>query len=106
MHLDKLLSWDEIRESGEKVSENGDYQAPRLPESEYWMPEEHDVYAKVKILELSETGEYLPVEIEQQQSRSRNIPTSSRSTKKDNDQLVLLIQRVTTVEGDQIFVCW
>ena len=65
MHLDKLLSWDDIRESGETNLENGNGQASRLPESEYWMQEEHDVYAKVKILELSETGEYLPVEIEQ-----------------------------------------
>lgn len=65
MHLDRLLSWDEIREAGEKVSTKGDAQTARLPESEYWMQEEHDVYAKIKILELSETGEYLPVEIEQ-----------------------------------------
>ena len=65
MHLDRLLSWDEIRETGEDVSLNGHTQTARLPESEYWMQEEHDVYAKIKILELSETGEYLPVEIEQ-----------------------------------------
>lgn len=65
MHLDRLLSWDEIRETGEDVSLNGHAPQARLPESEYWMQEEHDVYAKVKILELSETGEYLPVEIEQ-----------------------------------------
>lgn len=66
MHLDRLLSWDEIREMGEDVSSNGHAQTVRLPESEYWMQEEHDVYAKIKILELSETGEYLPVEIDQQ----------------------------------------
>ena len=65
MHLDRLLSWDEIRETGDDVSLTDHAQAARLPESEYWMQEEHDVYAKVKILELSETGEYLPVEIEQ-----------------------------------------
>ena len=65
MHLDRLLSWDEMRETGEDVSLNGHAQTARLPESEYWMQEEHDVYAKIKILELSETGEYLPVEIEQ-----------------------------------------
>ena len=65
MHLDRLLSWDEIRETVEDVSLNGHAPQARLPESEYWMQEEHDVYAKVKILELSETGEYLPVEIEQ-----------------------------------------
>lgn len=65
MHLDRLLSWDEIRETGEDVSSKVHAQTARLPESEYWMQEEHDVYAKIKILELSETGEYLPVEIEQ-----------------------------------------
>ena len=65
MHLDRLLSWDEIRETGEDLSLNGHAQTARLPESEYWIQEEHDAYAKIKILELSETGEYLPVEIEQ-----------------------------------------
>ena len=65
MHLDKLLSWDDIRETGQESQGMSNGQASRLPESEYWMQEEHDVYAKVKILELSETGEYLPVEIEQ-----------------------------------------
>ena len=65
MHLDRLLSWDEIRETGDDVPVTDQAQTARLPESEYWMQEEHDVYAKIKILELSETGEYLPVEIEQ-----------------------------------------
>lgn len=65
MHLDKLLSWDEIRESCEKCLDDVAPTTARLPESEYWMQEEHDAYAKVKILELSETGEYLPVEIDQ-----------------------------------------
>lgn len=65
MHLDKLLSWDEIRETDSKKEEVEEPKASRLPESEYWIPEEHDVYAKVKILEMSEQGEYLPVDIEQ-----------------------------------------
>lgn len=65
LHLDRLLSWDEIQETSEDASSNGHAQTARLPESEYWMQEEHDVYAKIKILELSETGEYLPVEIDQ-----------------------------------------
>ena len=64
MHLDKLLSWDDIRETEGDV-EKSKIQTPRLPETEYWTPEEHDVYAKVKILEMAESGEYLPVEIEQ-----------------------------------------
>ena len=65
MHLDKLLSWDEIRESSLKDDKRVTPIAPRLPESEFWTQEEHDVYAKVKILEMSETGEYLAAEIEQ-----------------------------------------
>ncbi len=65
MHLDRLLSWDDIRENSEECLENVASRTARLPESEYWTREEHDVYAKIKILELSETGEYLPVEIEQ-----------------------------------------
>ena len=64
MHLDKLLSWDDLRETGQE-SEKTNIPASRLPETEYWMQEEHDVYAKIKILEMSETGEYLPAEIEQ-----------------------------------------
>ena len=66
MHLDKILSWDEIREIDSRNEEKEERQAPRLPESEYWISEEHDVFAKAKILEMSETGEYRPVEIEQQ----------------------------------------
>ena len=66
MHLDKLLSWDDIRENEHNTEKRHFPQASRLPEKEYWMQEEHDVFAKVKILEMSETGEYLPVEIEQQ----------------------------------------
>ena len=65
MHLDKLLSWDEIRTNEQEAAKRSTPAAPRLSEKEYWMQEEHDVFAKVKILEMSETGDYLPVEIEQ-----------------------------------------
>ncbi|KAL9633765.1 MAG: hypothetical protein Q9164_004504, partial [Protoblastenia rupestris] len=65
MHLDKLLSWDAIRENEQDTEKDCSPAAPRLPEKEYWMQEEHDVFAKVKILEMSEAGQYLPVEIEQ-----------------------------------------
>ena len=64
MHLDKLLSWDEIREDGQNVSQQTPI-TPRVPEKEYWVEEEHDVFAKIKVLEMSESGEYIPVEIEQ-----------------------------------------
>ncbi|KAL8738477.1 MAG: hypothetical protein Q9181_000733 [Wetmoreana brouardii] len=69
MHLDKLLSWDEIREPNEddaaKRIQNENEQGARIPESEYFRQESHDVFAKVKILEMSEAGEYLPVDVEQ-----------------------------------------
>ncbi|OAL35952.1 hypothetical protein AYO20_04858 [Fonsecaea nubica] len=60
-HLDKLISWDELRE----MNENPPDQQPshRLPESEYSVEERHDVFAKVQILELAENGQYMPVEV-------------------------------------------
>ncbi|KAL8870219.1 MAG: hypothetical protein Q9174_003687, partial [Haloplaca sp. 1 TL-2023] len=67
LHMDKLLSWDEIRESSErsnaKRKQNG--QEARIPESDYFRQEPHDVFAKVKILEMSEAGDYVPVDVEQ-----------------------------------------
>lgn len=66
MHLDKLRSWDEIRQSSEDDALNDSKSSQgRMPESEYYVPEVHDVFAKAKILELSESGEYLAVEAEQ-----------------------------------------
>jgi kinesin family protein 1 len=63
MHLDRLLSWDEIHESGETSSANS--QVHRLPESEYHSEDRHDVFAKIQILELAENGQYMPVEVVQ-----------------------------------------
>src|SRR5436853_3323638 len=37
----------------------------RLAESQFFTEEKHDVFARVQILELAETGEYLPVEVVQ-----------------------------------------
>ncbi|KAL8717238.1 MAG: hypothetical protein Q9225_005502 [Loekoesia sp. 1 TL-2023] len=67
MHMEKLLSWDEIRESTMKdaVERMPKDHGARIPENEYFQQETHDVFAKVKILEMSEAGEYLPVEVEQ-----------------------------------------
>lgn len=66
MHLDKLLSWDEMREAGDPPGvERGRQKQARIPETEYFTQEQHDVFAKARILELSESGEYLPVEVEQ-----------------------------------------
>ncbi|KAL8839989.1 MAG: hypothetical protein Q9170_001531 [Blastenia crenularia] len=67
LHIDKLLSWDEIRESSEKdvVERMQEEHGARIPESEYFRQEPHDIFAKLKILEMSEAGEYVPVEVEQ-----------------------------------------
>lgn len=69
MHLDKLVSWDEMRESNELGFERGRQRTrARIPENEYYVQEQHDVFTKTKILELSESGEYIPVEVEQTDS--------------------------------------
>ncbi|EEH43801.2 uncharacterized protein PADG_00090 [Paracoccidioides brasiliensis Pb18] len=66
MHLDKLLSWDEMRDSPEEPPQKR--KTPRIPESEFYQEERHDVFVRVQILELSENGEYLPVEVVQSNS--------------------------------------
>lgn len=60
MHLDKLTSWDELREMMDRPMVQPE--AHRLPESEYNPEERHDVFVKVQILELAENGQYMPVE--------------------------------------------
>lgn len=61
MHLDKLLSWDDIRDS----SAHPKSRSPRLPEHEFYSEERHDVFARVQVLEIGEEGEYTPVEVVQ-----------------------------------------
>lgn len=63
MHLDKLLSWDDMRDSAEQGP--GDQKAPRIAETEYFSEERHDVFARVQVSEMTETGEYRPVEVVQ-----------------------------------------
>lgn len=64
MHLDKLLSWDDIRDPAEQPRQKSKNQA-RLAEREFHTEEVHDVFARVQILELSETAQYVPVEVVQ-----------------------------------------
>ena len=69
MHLDKLLSWDDMREASTDTATTKKKPAKaRLSEREYYVDEEHDVFAKLQIMEMSETGEYQPVEVEQTNS--------------------------------------
>ncbi|KAJ9656995.1 hypothetical protein H2198_004595 [Neophaeococcomyces mojaviensis] len=60
MHLDKLISWDELREMAEHPPVQTT--TSRLPESEFSVEERHDVFAKTQVLELAENGQYMPVE--------------------------------------------
>jgi len=66
MHLDKLLSWDDIRDSSARPKRPGlGKNHSRLPEHEYYTEERHDVFARVQVLEIGEDGEYAPVEVVQ-----------------------------------------
>lgn len=63
MHLEKLISWDDMRDH--KSISPKKKRGARLNETEFYTEERHDVFSRVQILELSETGEYLPVEVVQ-----------------------------------------
>lgn len=58
MHLDKLTSWDDMRDGA-----SGGQQ--RLSESQFLTPEKHDLLSRLQLLELGEDGEYRPVEVTQ-----------------------------------------
>ncbi|KAK0739897.1 hypothetical protein B0T21DRAFT_150251 [Apiosordaria backusii] len=62
MHLDKLLSWDDMRDA---VPTNQKPKAPRISETQFYTEEKHDLLARAQILELNEEGEYVPVEVTQ-----------------------------------------
>lgn len=62
-HLDKLLSWDDMRDSAPQPQQKRKH--ARIAESQFYTEEKHDVFARVQILELSENGDYLPVEVMQ-----------------------------------------
>lgn len=61
MHLDKLLSWDDMREAVPNPKPRG----ARINESQFFREEKHDLLARVQLLELNENGEYVPVEVTQ-----------------------------------------
>jgi kinesin family protein 1 len=63
MHLDKLLSWDDMRDSVPRPQQKR--KNARIAESQFYTKEKHDVFARIQILELAENGEYLPVEVMQ-----------------------------------------
>ncbi|KAI9824202.1 MAG: kinesin-like protein Klp8 [Thelocarpon impressellum] len=69
MHLDKLLSWDDMRDSARQQHPRRRRKNARLPESEFRSEERHDVFARVQLLELAESGEYRAVEVVQHSAR-------------------------------------
>ncbi|KAG9987942.1 kinesin family protein, partial [Aureobasidium melanogenum] len=60
-HLDKLLSWDDMRDSAVRpqLKRNNS----RIAEHEYYNEEGHDVFARIQVLEIGEDGSYKPVEV-------------------------------------------
>lgn len=62
MHLDKLLSWDDMRDTG--PIQDGSKGA-RINEAQFYTQEKHDLLSRLQILELNEIGEYAPVEVTQ-----------------------------------------
>ncbi|KAK6540955.1 kinesin-like protein Klp8 [Orbilia ellipsospora] len=58
MHLERLMSWDEMRDQPDNHR-----RGMRLHESEFYTEEKHDVFGKVQVLELQESGEYSPAEV-------------------------------------------
>ncbi|SPN97362.1 probable kinesin [Cephalotrichum gorgonifer] len=60
MHLDKLSSWDDMRDGVQ-----GQSKAARIAESEFYTQEKHDLLARIQILEMNENGDYVPVDVTQ-----------------------------------------
>ncbi|KZF23746.1 kinesin family protein [Xylona heveae TC161] len=60
MHLDMLLSWDDMRDSAPRRKQKKN---ARIPETEFYAEERHDIFSRLQILELSEQGDYVPVSV-------------------------------------------
>ncbi|KAF2875050.1 kinesin family protein-like protein [Massariosphaeria phaeospora] len=61
MHLDKLLSWDDMRDSAAIPKQKR--RNARLPESEFYSEDSHDIFSRIQVQEISEDGTYQPVEV-------------------------------------------
>lgn len=63
IHLDKLLSWDDMRDTADKPKEKR--RNARLPESEFYTEDTHDIFSRIQIHEITDDGTYQPVEVTQ-----------------------------------------
>ena len=61
VHLEKLISWDNIRDSQE--SPQSTTVSSRLPENAYFAEEQHELFSRIQLLEISEVGEYSPAKV-------------------------------------------
>ena len=62
VHIEKLISWDNIRDV-ETMSQSIDGSGSRLAESAYIAEEQHELFTRIQILEISENGDYSPSEV-------------------------------------------
>lgn len=63
MHLDKLLSWDDMRDAVPMAQDRN--KGARISESQFFTEEKHDILSRVQVLEMNEEGNYVPVEVTQ-----------------------------------------
>lgn len=63
IHLDKLLSWDDMRDTADKPKEKR--RNARLPESEFYTEDTHDIFSRIQVHEITDDGTYQPVEVTQ-----------------------------------------
>ena len=61
VHLEKLISWDNIRDS--QASPQSAITGSRLPENAYFAEEQHELFSRIQLLEISEAGEYSPSKV-------------------------------------------
>jgi kinesin family protein 1 len=63
MHLDKLLSWDDMRDQAPQPKQKR--RTARIAESEFYTEDAHDIFSRIQIQEITDDGTYKPVEVTQ-----------------------------------------
>lgn len=94
MHLDKLLSWDDMRDSAPRPRQKR--HTSRLPESEFFTEEIHDIFSRVQIHEISEDGTYQPAEVIQ------NSPTDAGAYQLHQGLQRRIVVNLTHTSGDTL----
>ncbi|KAF2132894.1 kinesin family protein-like protein [Dothidotthia symphoricarpi CBS 119687] len=62
-YLDMLLSWDDMRDPSEKPKKKR--RNARLPESEFYTEDTHDIFSRIQVHEPTDEGTYQPVDVTQ-----------------------------------------